>query len=291
MEMEQARSLTPNDPDVLARLASAQLALGRFDEGLRAAQEAQQLDPRSVTALSRLRSALTFLRRLPEAGAVSDKMFALAPNASNIHYRALVSLGEGDFAAARRVINDGLKRVNPDELYAYMALYYDLGWVLNDVEQQRLLVLGPELYDNDRGAWASVRAQVYGWRGDSVLARVWGDSAAHYLAIQSREVPNDPQRHVLLGLALAYAGHHADAVAEAQRGVALMERGIDYRDAVYFRHQVVRTYLLLGEQDKALDILESLLSNPYFLTPGWLRLDPTFAPLKGNPRFEKLIAG
>jgi hypothetical protein len=30
---------------------------------------------------------------------------------------------------------------------------------------------------------------------------------------------------------------------------------------------------------------------PYHLSPGWLRIDPAFAPLKGNPRFEKLAAG
>jgi len=30
---------------------------------------------------------------------------------------------------------------------------------------------------------------------------------------------------------------------------------------------------------------------PYYLSPGWLRIDPTFAPLKGNPRFERLISG
>jgi hypothetical protein len=33
-----------------------------------------------------------------------------------------------------------------------------------------------------------------------------------------------------------------------------------------------------------------LVKLPYFVTPAWLRIDPTWAPLKGNPRFERLIA-
>ena len=66
------------------------------------------------------------------------------------------------------------------------------------------------------------------------------------------------------------------------------------RDAyigAYLQHQLVRIYLLVGEPEKALDQLEPLLTIPYELSPGWLQIDPTFAPLRGNPRFERLVAG
>ena len=49
----------------------------------------------------------------------------------------------------------------------------------------------------------------------------------------------------------------------------------------------MRTYLILGDQDRALDLLEPIMQKPYFMTPAWLRLDPDLAPLAGNPRFER----
>jgi hypothetical protein len=55
--------------------------------------------------------------------------------------------------------------------------------------------------------------------------------------------------------------------------------------------QMVRIYLLVGEPEKAMDQLEPLLKVPFYLSPGWLRIDPTFDPLRKNPRFQALVAG
>ncbi len=59
----------------------------------------------------------------------------------------------------------------------------------------------------------------------------------------------------------------------------------------YLQHQLARIYMLTGEPNKALDQLEPLLKIPYYLSPGWLKIDPTFGPLRKNPRFQKLIEG
>ena len=64
----------------------------------------------------------------------------------------------------------------------------------------------------------------------------------------------------------------------------------DAISGAYFQHVLTRVYILTGEYAKALDHLEPLLRMNYDLSPAWLRVDPNFAPLKGNPRFEKLIA-
>jgi hypothetical protein len=65
----------------------------------------------------------------------------------------------------------------------------------------------------------------------------------------------------------------------------------DEHPAAYLRHQLARIYLLIEEREKALDQLEPLLKIPYYLSPGWLKIDPTFDPLRGNPRFQRLVNG
>jgi tetratricopeptide (TPR) repeat protein len=105
-----------------------------------------------------------------------------------------------------------------------------------------------------------------------------------------RATPDDGQRRVFLGLSLAYLGRRAEAKKEGEQAIALWPTARDGYIGPYLQHQLARIYTVAGEPDKAIDQLEALLKMPYFLSPGWLRIDPNFAPLKGNPRFEKLVA-
>jgi serine/threonine-protein kinase len=289
-EVEAARAATPNDATVLSVLSGIYSAIGRFDDAVKSARAAERLDPRAVFPLQQLRTALSALRRYGEAREVADREMTLSPNLSSIEDRVIVSLAEGDLAGARRFLDSASQRVSQDELVTYLAIYQDLGWVLDDARQQRLLSLGPEHFDGDRATWSIVRAQVYGWRGDSALARVWGDTASREFGAQVRANPDDAQRHAFHGLSLAYAGNRSEAIAEGERGVALLPVERDAVNGPYQIHLLARIYLLTGEREKALRLLEQLLARPYYLSPGWLRIDPTFASLKGDSRFSRLVS-
>ena len=65
----------------------------------------------------------------------------------------------------------------------------------------------------------------------------------------------------------------------------------DYRVNGYASMLLARSLVLAGRHDEAITQLESILGRPRLYSPGWLRVDPAFAALEGNARFERLAAG
>jgi tetratricopeptide (TPR) repeat protein len=131
--------------------------------------------------------------------------------------------------------------------------------------------------------------QVHALQGNRTLERSYADTARAALEEQLRGAPDNAQVHTLLGLALAHLGRRQEAMREGEQAVALKPVAKDAVEGPYLQHQLARIYLRVGENQKALDRIEPLLELSYYLSPGWLRIDPGFAPLRGNPRFERLV--
>ena len=291
-EYEQGIRLAPDNVVLLGALGVTESNLGRWDSAATLVARAALLDPRSADIAIQLADILTMLRRYARADSAADWALALAPtNPRVVWQKVMVALGQGQLDSARAVIRASARQIDPATLFSYMVVFQDLYWVLDDEAQRRVLALPPSAFDDDRGTWGLVRTQLYHLRGDRGRTAIYADSARIAFAEQSRAAPEDAQRHALLGVTLAYLGRKADAVREGQRAVELQPISRDAYSGPYYPLQLARIYLLVGEPEKALDQLEPLLRMPYYLSPGWLRIDPTFTPLKGNPRFERLVAG
>jgi tetratricopeptide (TPR) repeat protein len=232
------------------------------------------------------------MRRYPDALAACDRALALGPtNLQAIETKAMIHLAQADVPGARSIIASAPTDVEPTNLVVYLSNYWDLYWLLSGEQQALLLRLTPRAFDDDRASWALVFAETYALRHDGARVRAYADTARAAFEEQLKQAPTDAQRTVFHGLALAYLGRYDEAIRDGERAASLVPLTSDGYNGPYYAHQLARIYLLAGKPEKALDLLEALLKVPYFLSPGWLKVDPAFATLRGNPRFERLVAG
>lgn len=284
---QRGLALAPAHPELLGALGLAEQAVGRMEDAIRHMREGLVLDPRSLLFTRRLTRALTWARRHAEAAEWSRKALVLAPtDPSAIQYEALLRLTQGDLEGARRVVHDAAARSDEAALIAHLSLDWSGPWWLDAGHRALAARLAPSLY-GDRGLWALVMAGVHEADGDLVRARAYADTALWYWEEMARENPEEPATHVQLAWTLAVLGRKAEAMRAAEHAVAL--RPNDMFVGPMLRHQLVRAALLVGEHARALEVTEELLRDPYYFTPEWLRIDPTFDPVREHPRFRALI--
>jgi eukaryotic-like serine/threonine-protein kinase len=286
-----ALAFAPGDAELIARLAYDEVALGRWESARPRLEQAARLDPRSDAPGRVLGQALFFTRRYREAAEVFDRQIRSDPSDLVVrHFRAMVALAEGDLTHAQTVLRGAPREMTLPSL-VFFASTWDLYWMLDSTQRSQLLRLSASAFNGNRGSWGLVFTETLALQGSTARSRAYADSARLAYEEQLRASPDDAWLHAARGLTLAYQARQAEAIQEGLQAVALARTSTFPQLRPYLQHQLARIYILAGETEKALDHLEPLLKLSYHLSPGWLRIDPTFAPLRGNPRFDRLVNG
>ena len=286
-ETTRALELAPNDVGVLNLVANRFWTDGRFEEAAPFAKRAAALNPRAEYVFENLSYDLLYTRRTADALEAAVHARSLAPKSlAALDREVFAQLARGDLTAAHGVLV-GATDLDQSALLAYVAYYGDAYWVLDDAQQQAVIRM-PQSAFRDRGAWSNTHAQLFALRNDTIRMRAYADTAQAALGEELRRSPNDQDRRVIRALMLAYLGRKDEAEQQAAIAVEGSPPSANAFTAPYIRHQQIRIHLVLGETDLALSELEQLFKTPYYVTKAWLRIDPTFAPLEGNPRFERL---
>ncbi len=286
----KARSMAPGNADALFATGAAEYGLGLFEASIGHLREAERLDPQSVLVKERLAASLVALRRYSEARDIYGRGLTVSPrNLRMLLGKISTYVEEGDLAGAREAIRRAPPQLEPTSIVAAVAVSGDMVWILEKDQRQLLERLTPSAFDDDRAVWALTLMQAYALDGNAEATRAHAEEARKALEEQIATRLSEPLRHVSLGLALAHLGRKEEAVREGQRASDLVSGAGTIMEA-YVRHLRARIYLLAGEPEKALDQLQPLSANQFVVSPGRLKIDPDFDSLRGNPRFQKLVA-
>ena len=199
---------------------------------------------------------------------------------------------KGDVETARRIVADGYAVRAQNPMLEWTAVHteilgreYDRALAL--IDESREPALG-ELqffyYPPDL-----LRGRVLAFVGDDDGSRAAYESAARVLESERQALPDDERIAGALGLAYAGLGLRDEALAEARRAVDLMPLEREFWRGTHRQEELARVYARLGETEDAIDMLETLLSQPGELSAALLRLDPEWDSLRDDPRFQALV--
>jgi eukaryotic-like serine/threonine-protein kinase len=288
-EYRKGREVTPNDANLIGASTVAEQSLGRWDEAVTDAREAFRLDPRSVRSSIRLARALIFVRHYDEALEAANEGAAIDPTSPDaLWMKVMAYVAKGDRDGIRVTLQSTPPELNRAEMAAYFAHYRELAWTLDPADLDLLTTLSQEAFGGARSDWGLALTQAWALKGDTARARIYADSARLAFVGMVRQSPRNDQNLALLGLTLAYLGRYDQAVAAAKRAVAIRSPEMDRYNGGYNLLQLARVYAIAGQRENAMGALQKLLKIPLFVTPGWVRIDPTFSSLRGDPRFQRL---
>jgi tetratricopeptide (TPR) repeat protein len=106
-----------------------------------------------------------------------------------------------------------------------------------------------------------------------------------------RQRPDDPKSRIALGQCDAAIGRKAEAIKEGERATQMLPVEKDALSGTQILVKLGEIYAQAGEIDRALDLLEKVVHNPDGSNYGSLKLDLVWDPLRGNPRFDRVVAG
>ena len=294
-ELAIARSVLPNDPDVFALAGYMDRRQGHWKEHIQNLDRAVQVDPRNIDILQSLAQGYQLLRQFPEMASVLDRILAITPADALMRVtRASVDFeSRADTSRTHAVIHD----VIAEDPNAGAAFAQD--WLNHAICERNPAEIRSALSLIPREGISSVTVRLCRPFYQGLAARALNDTISAksaFLAARAEmekiveEEPDYPQALSVLGMSDAALGRKEDALREARRAVELLPREKDPLTYAELIKYLAVVYAWTGEKEAALNELEALLQIPAPISYGQLRLHPYWDPLRGDPRFDKLIA-
>ena len=294
-ELNEVRTRQPSNSDALWIIANILRRNGRWSEGMAALRRAGELDPRSQSYALDLATSSMAIRRFDDADRYLSRALTLAPDwAPAILTKSLLLVAwKGDVAASRQVVAEARARngVSVGELLKYMVRRHP----------QHVFILGGDIQDSldamkagtmlEAGPLMLAKAYSFTNRGNLSRARAYFDSARVVFEGLVKVSPGEADFHAMLGVAYAALGHREESIHEGIEGMKLLPVEKEALGGIFPITARIRIALINGETDTAFKYIAALIQIPSPLSKALLKVEPMFAALRSDPRFEALIRG
>jgi TolB-like protein/Flp pilus assembly protein TadD len=279
-----ARDLEPGNAMFNLYVGGIYRRLGDYEKAGESMRKAFDLDPRSVMILQNLKGTFNFMRDYKLSlsfGAESmNSQFKVAWPTAEAHYQMT-----GDAVKARIIIAEG----NAPNLWAemvYCLAIEDFQSALVLLEKAEEAAQSNEVYLTPKEYYLGLVAR---GTGKNVRANLHFEASLDYLRNHIDNNPNDPRAYVSLGLTYARLGNKREAIQAGIRATELLPIARDALFGTLHAKQLVSIYALVGDKEKALEMIEYLSTIPAGFHYGELKTDPVWNSIRGEPKFQAVL--
>ena len=295
-ELAEAQHTLPNNAQIFAYLGYIERRQGRWDEAITSLEHSVELDPRNAVPILDLEDTYLALRRYGEAIAMANRALALEPRSAFL--RALPAWigveADANMAPLRATLNT-IEAEGPTSAAEVTGVSF----------QTALRERDPA---GAARALANISSEDYIPEADYRVPRVWHEGllaklrqdapAAHaaFMAARAeteklvRAQPGNVRPLSMLALIDAELGEKEKAIREGRTACDMLPVAKDALQGVQLITNLARIYAFTGEKDLALKELDTVSKLPNGPSYGALRLDPEWDSLRGDPRFQKIVA-
>jgi serine/threonine-protein kinase len=299
-ELEVARRSLPNDSGVFALMGSIQGFQGRWEECIRNFERAIELDPRNVSTLFQTGLSYGAVRRYAEQKSKLDRVLTIDP--SNLPVKAERALVEVNWKADTRPLHQVIDEIRATNPAAMPKIADSNAWLVCALAERDVAAAKEALIASDEIPLGPEPVHFTRPFVEGVIARMTNDEhkgqSAFTAARAQQEKTVQAQADYgpawcVLGVIDAALGRKEEALREGRRAVELLPVGKDPLTGMLMIKYLAMIAAWVGEKDLACEQLATAVRYPTSgmdLSYGELKLMPWWDPLRGDPRFEKIVA-
>jgi TolB-like protein/Flp pilus assembly protein TadD len=297
-EFEIAQRGLPNESEVYLAIGAIQRRQGKWAESTANLEKAASLNPKDTWPLQNLSFNYAMQRNFDAANKTVDRALQINPQAVGLWgLKVKLAIAErGDFS----VYDQAFEKVKSLPLSSEERLKMvgeQANLLLFERKYQQILQLAASSPDDSFAAVPGSLAEKYfaigiaqKGSGDEAAARTAFVKAKEIFQEQLKQKPEDPYLHVQLAKVLAWLGEKDAAIAEAQKATDLRPESKDAFDGPRITEDVAQVYAILGDNARAIELLDGLLSRPTGVTLQSLKINPAWDPIRNDPGFQALFA-
>jgi serine/threonine-protein kinase len=296
-ELKIARQTLPNQARIFQLMGFIQRRQGHWQESTRNLERAAELDPRDLGTLEPLSSDYARFRRYAEAKTLLARAVAVA-EPDNISMKLALPEWELDVNADTRPLHkaiDSLRTTNPAVGTSHIATSW-LTCALAERDGAAATQALSALNKNEISLADKVSFNRHFVEG--LIARMRNDERNAQLAFAAARAEQEKiveaqsdfgPAWCVLGMIDAGLGRKEEALREGRRALELLPAEKEALVGQYLARYFAVIAAWVGEKDLACEELAVVVRPPSNVSYGELKLMPWWDPLRGDPRFEKIV--